>query len=68
MGMNSEAKPLNPAAAALLAQIIPGQTKLAMIKKDWIPADLVVEITDKSVIFSDGTRANKRSLHNFKIA
>lgn len=68
MGMNNEAKPLNPAAAAILAQIVPGVTKLAMVKKDWIPADLVVEVTEKSVIFADGTRANKRSLHNFKIA
>lgn len=66
--MNNEAKPLSPAAAAILAQITPGVTKLAMTRKDWIPADLVVEITEKSVIFADGSRASKRSLHNFKIA
>lgn len=59
---------INPQAVAILAQIVAGETRLMMPKKPWIAADLVVEITEKSVIFADGSRANIRSLHNFAIA
>jgi hypothetical protein len=61
-------KTMNPEAEALLAQIVAGKTRLMLPAKPWIAADLVIEVTEKSVVFADGSRANKRSLHNFAIA
>ncbi len=58
---------INANAQAVLDQIVPGVTMLMMPAKPWIPADLVVEITEKSVKFADGTRTAKRSLHNFAV-
>jgi hypothetical protein len=64
--MMQTSKPLSPAAAALLAEIEIG-TVLYMPKKDWIAPSTVSEITEKSVKFSDGTFAAKRSLANFAV-
>lgn len=59
---------INAKAAEILGQIVVGQTKLGMVGRADIPADLVVSISEKSVHFADGTHTNKRSLHRFYIA
>lgn len=60
------AKPLSPAAAAVLAQIQIGSV-LVMPAKSWIAPSTVSEITEKSIRFTDGTFAAKRSLANFAV-